>query len=44
MQLRIPVKAHVKTFLEHPMNLGKGGAGANGERRNLANGTSNLQC
>jgi len=22
--LRIPVKAHVKTFLEHPMNLGKG--------------------
>lgn len=24
MQLEIPVKPHVKTFLEHPINLGKG--------------------
>ena len=24
MQLEIPVKPHVKTFLEHPMNLGPG--------------------
>ena len=24
MQLEIPVKPHVKTFLEHPLNLGKG--------------------